>query len=321
MDCKALELNEAMTVRKFESHYIIVFENSVKKLTFQSKVMQQEFERIVAQGSIESDSISEGLLKVLCDYRIVVPMVDLKYKNTTFDRTAKFIRSAYGQLPDESVWSKRILILGAGGVGQIVLQHLAAAGFKEFTIIDCDTVCPTNLNRQLLLSYREVGQRKVTAVKDRVQSLLPVNIVAHDIEIKSVSDLDGIVAATPVNLIVCAADYPINMINRIVATVALKRSVPCCFASVGLQIASVGPMLVSEDSKQRYLSWKRDENDGQTIYQSRLAASISFTNTMTSVLLGFEIFKFLTGLGSCEILDRELFVCGESGKNIYCRKV
>ncbi|MBQ1330010.1 MAG: ThiF family adenylyltransferase, partial [Mogibacterium sp.] len=44
----------------------------------------------------------------------------------------------------------RVLILGVGGVGSYAAEAIARAGVGHITLMDGDTVQPSNLNRQLV---------------------------------------------------------------------------------------------------------------------------------------------------------------------------
>lgn len=64
-----------------------------------------------------------------------------------------------------SLKSKRVLIVGVGGVGQHVSTYLATNGVVNLTIVDFDKVELSNLNRQILLKEDDVGENKVDIVK------------------------------------------------------------------------------------------------------------------------------------------------------------
>lgn len=64
-----------------------------------------------------------------------------------------------------SLKSKRVLIVGVGGVGQHVSTYLATNGVVNLTIVDFDKVELSNLNRQILLKEDDVGENKVDVVK------------------------------------------------------------------------------------------------------------------------------------------------------------
>jgi len=62
----------------------------------------------------------------------------------------------------------RVLYIGAGGLGCAALPYLAGAGIGTLGIVDDDVVQATNLHRQILYSYADIGQLKVDVAKSRL---------------------------------------------------------------------------------------------------------------------------------------------------------
>src|SRR5438045_8558254 len=60
------------------------------------------------------------------------------------------------------------LIVGIGGLGNPVVQFLAAAGVGTLTLVDADKVDLTNLQRQILFHGSSVARAKVDAARLRV---------------------------------------------------------------------------------------------------------------------------------------------------------
>ena len=61
--------------------------------------------------------------------------------------------------------SKKVLIIGVGGVGQHVATYLITNGIIDMTIVDFDKVEISNLNRQILLTEDDISKAKVDVVK------------------------------------------------------------------------------------------------------------------------------------------------------------
>lgn len=67
----------------------------------------------------------------------------------------------------------KVLIVGAGGLGCAVAQALASMGIGEFVLMDGDTVCESNLPRQMLYSDADIGKPKVIAAQQALANRNP----------------------------------------------------------------------------------------------------------------------------------------------------
>ena len=68
---------------------------------------------------------------------------------------------------------KRVIIFGVGGVGSWCAESLVRSGIKHLTIVDSDSVCISNINRQLMATTETVGQVKVDVLKERLLTINP----------------------------------------------------------------------------------------------------------------------------------------------------
>ena len=68
---------------------------------------------------------------------------------------------------------KRVLVVGAGGLGSPVLFALAGAGIGHITIADMDTVSESNLNRQFLYREADLGRSKAIVAAERILAYHP----------------------------------------------------------------------------------------------------------------------------------------------------
>ena len=73
----------------------------------------------------------------------------------------------------EHIASVSVIIFGVGGVGSWCAESLVRSGVRHLTIVDSDTVCITNVNRQLMPTTSTVGQVKVDVMKRRLLDINP----------------------------------------------------------------------------------------------------------------------------------------------------
>ena len=66
-----------------------------------------------------------------------------------------------------------VMLLGLGGVGSYAAEALARSGIGKLTLVDHDTISPSNLNRQLPALSSTIGRKKVEVVAERLQDAAP----------------------------------------------------------------------------------------------------------------------------------------------------
>ncbi len=66
-----------------------------------------------------------------------------------------------------------VLILGVGGVGSYVVESLVRSGIGHLILVDYDIIDITNLNRQLMTTMENIGEKKVDILKKRILSINP----------------------------------------------------------------------------------------------------------------------------------------------------
>ncbi|HEX2935916.1 MAG TPA: HesA/MoeB/ThiF family protein [Bacteroidales bacterium] len=74
----------------------------------------------------------------------------------------------FGIEAQEKLKAARILIAGAGGLGSPVAIYLAAAGVGNIGIADADVVSLSNLQRQIMYSYSDIGKSKVAVASQKL---------------------------------------------------------------------------------------------------------------------------------------------------------
>ena len=90
-----------------------------------------------------------------------------------FSRTQLLI----GESAVQTLMKARVAVFGLGGVGGYVVEALARSGIGEFDLIDNDTVCLSNLNRQIIATHKTVGRSKVDVMKERILDINPDAVI------------------------------------------------------------------------------------------------------------------------------------------------
>ena len=66
-----------------------------------------------------------------------------------------------------------VLVVGLGGVGAYAAEMICRAGVGRMTIVDADTVQPSNINRQLPALHSTIGRSKAEVLAERYRQINP----------------------------------------------------------------------------------------------------------------------------------------------------
>lgn len=78
-----------------------------------------------------------------------------------------------GEEKMERLHKAHVLVVGVGGVGAYAAEMLCRAGVGKMTIVDADTVQPSNMNRQLPALRSALGRFKVDVLAERFRDINP----------------------------------------------------------------------------------------------------------------------------------------------------
>ncbi len=85
----------------------------------------------------------------------------------------------FGESGQEKLKGASILVSRVGGLGSVVAYELAAAGIGKLVLAHAGNVKPSDLNRQLLMTYDWLGKPRVVSARQRLLDLNPnMEIVA-----------------------------------------------------------------------------------------------------------------------------------------------
>jgi molybdopterin/thiamine biosynthesis adenylyltransferase/rhodanese-related sulfurtransferase len=85
----------------------------------------------------------------------------------------------------------RVLVVGAGGLGSPAVLYLAASGVGTIGIVDFDQVDASNLNRQVIHAFANVGMAKTASAREGIARINPdVEVLTFDYRLTWVNALD-----------------------------------------------------------------------------------------------------------------------------------
>ncbi|MGQ9640131.1 MAG: ThiF family adenylyltransferase [Candidatus Bathyarchaeia archaeon] len=106
----------------------------------------------------------------------------------------------WGMQGQTTLNNSKVLIAGAGAVGNEVAKNLAMVGVGRLTIVDYDTVEVSNLNRMIFFSKEDSGKPKSTILAERLHEKYPhleitaVNGRLESLPLKTFLDSDIIIS-------------------------------------------------------------------------------------------------------------------------------
>jgi len=113
----------------------------------------------------------------------------------------------------ERLRAARVAVFGLGGVGGAAAEALVRSGVGALTVVDHDTVAPSNLNRQLLATVSAVGLPKCEAFARRALDINPALRPDCRPVFADAGNIAGLLDPAP--------DYIIDAIDTVSAKVAL----------------------------------------------------------------------------------------------------
>lgn len=134
-------------------------------------------------------------------------------------------------------------ILGVGGVGSVVLQHLIGLGVRKFALVDADAVETSNFNRQFLYGPDDVGQLKVEVAGRYIKSrVAEVDLWSSSVRLGDQSDFDAM-SFPACDLLLNCMDTPRGTIDQVVHRYAWEKGIASIGCGVGITMGHWGPLI------------------------------------------------------------------------------
>jgi adenylyltransferase/sulfurtransferase len=144
-------------------------------------------------------------------------------RNDQVERYSRPVLAGLGAQGQAALLNSRVLVVGAGGIGNPCLLYLAGAGIGRLGVVDSDRVEVSNLHRQIAFTGAQIDQSKAESARDAALALNPtIDCVAHNLELNHDNALEIIGGY---HVVVDASDNPKTryLINDACSLLAKER--------------------------------------------------------------------------------------------------
>jgi sulfur-carrier protein adenylyltransferase/sulfurtransferase len=201
--------------------------------------------------------------------------------------------------------ASRVLVVGAGGLGSPALLYLAAAGVGTVGIVDHDSVDLSNLQRQVIYSQEDVGQKKALAAKSRLTKLNPlIAFTAYPEKITSANAMDMV---SQYDVVLDGTD---NFATRyLLNDVCVLLNKPMVYASI---LKFEGHLAVFNHKRKdgtfsvNYRDLFPEPPDAESVPNCEQAGVLGVLPGIMGSMQANEVIKILTGTG--EVLADKLLI-------------
>ena len=214
----------------------------------------------------------------------------------------------------EKLTNSKVIVFGIGGVGSFVVEALTRAGVGNLILVDNDTICVSNLNRQIHATQSTIGKIKVEAMRDRILSINPscnveikqIFINGDNIEEVIKEDIDYVVdAIDTVTSKLALAKYCDEKGIRIISSMGTGNKMdPTQFRVTDISKTKVCPLakVMRSELKKRGVKKLKvvyseeipmTPNKGEAVpsQKRQTPGSISFVPSVAGLIIGGEVIK------------------------------
>lgn len=235
------------------------------------------------------------------------------YQLERYHRNINFFSSFIDVSKNKYAVQKKLLnatvgIIGLGGLGSHIVYDLAAMGIGKIKAIEFDKLDLTNLNRQILYNYDEIGKSKGQLAKKRLNDFNPeVDFELFEHQVKSaqdiIDDLQG------VDFIILVADRPKYLMARWANQAAVSLNVPMFCARLEAQRAMYYTVVPHQTGCVACWQSKVREQDPISDRVLREKERLNLLGDNTAIvplvsaatgLITAEILRFITGIGELQ---------------------
>jgi molybdopterin/thiamine biosynthesis adenylyltransferase len=304
-------IKKSQTV-KFASSQVIFFGLSIISVPNVTPVQIEAIKRLVAGVklaelvSLLGAAATAETIAYLDRHQLIRPVYKNKFIGTAWEKQVEFFTDFIDDpnVAQDRLMSGSVCIIGCGGAGNIVVQHLVSAGTQKFILIDDDRIEQNNFNRQFCFTTDDLGQPKAIALKNYILARNPkADVDVFCQKITSAADISRLLAVKDLqpDLIIGCADTPPIAIQTFILEYCIQHQISCTFGGVGIHHGRIGPLFVDPNRMEQCLVHKRQQLEIMGELESTspgmgiISGSISYLNTIISSLIVADAIDLLAG--------------------------
>lgn len=300
-------LQQKITDQRFQ-HYILKilkFLKHQRTLTDISKYIHNDISA--------NNEDQKFLVKFLTENNFLIPE-GIYNKSERYSRSFLYYALSGGNplKIQEKLENSHVVILGCGGIGNIVSALLATSGIGQLTLIDEDNIELSNLTRQILFSMNDCGNSKVQILKTALESRnneIKINTICEKISGNNLQILDD------ADLIVLSADETncLELVNNY----CIKEGISYISAGYVQDVAVWGPFVIPgktgcfycQDNVVNDISLPPEFKEMvEAINRGHQAPSIGPINMIAASHATLDVIKYLGQFGTIQSMNKRLGV-------------
>lgn len=227
----------------------LIARSEINTLTFRGVGAIHLSAELFTGKPLDSESLPKNLYQELKSRNIIVNAEYGRSETERFSRQHDYLVTlgADPNIGHAKLAAAHIGIIGVGALGSSALQAFVGAGIQNFTLIDSDVVCPSNMNRQYIYTSADIGRPKVEVAKQWIADrALQPEILTYD---TSFHELDTETFFNQVDFVVATFDGPNMLAVLNCLHEAWENEVACIFGATGFNTSVISPVFLPGRSK------------------------------------------------------------------------
>ena len=194
----------------------------------------------------------------------------------------------------------RVAVIGCGGLGGYVAEHLARVGVGSLRLVDADVFEESNLNRQLFCTEDSLGRAKVAVAAERLGAVNS-GVAIESLDTLLVSDN----AAALIAGCQCVVDCLDNVASRFqLARACQEAGIPLVYGAIAGWFGQVSAVFPGDVSFVSLYGAHEDADGGEGVQKTE--GNLSFTAGVVASFQAAEAVKVL--LGKQDVLRNRLLM-------------